>query len=192
MKHLIWCFTAAFVISSCNGDKSEENTVSSEPQKEPQTQNISAMKTLYDFQVNDIDGAAFDLSSLKGKKVMLVNTASECGLTPQYEQLQELYDSLGGDTFTIVGFPANNFGAQEPGSNEEIKGFCSKNYGVTFPMMSKISVKGTDIHPLYAWLLEQERANGNQSFEVEWNFHKFLIDEHGAFVKQVSPQNAAN
>jgi glutathione peroxidase len=135
-------------------------------------------KTLYDFKAKTIDGAEFDFSTLKGKKVLLVNTASECGNTPQYKDLEELYKTYGGAHFTIVGFPANNFGAQEPGSNEEIKKFCTKNYGVSFQMMSKISVKGNDMDPLYKWLTTKAE-NGIQDAQVEWNFQKYLIDENG-------------
>ena len=146
----------------------------------------TALKSFHDFSVTDIDGNAFDLSSLKGKKVLVVNTASECGLTPQYAQLQELFEAKGGEGFTIIGFPANNFGGQEPGSDAQIQTFCSKNYGVTFPMMSKISVKGDDIHPLYAWLTSKAE-NGVEDSKVKWNFHKYLIDENGALVKNVGP-----
>lgn len=145
------------------------------------------MKTLYDFTMTTLDGKEFDLSQLKGKKVMVVNTASECGLTPQYENLEELYKEYGGDSFTIIGFPANNFGAQEPGSDAEIKAFCTKNYGVTFPMFSKISVKGDDQHPLYQWLTKKE-LNGVSDAEMLWNFQKFLIDENGHWIKTVHPQ----
>ena len=144
------------------------------------------MKTLHDFSMITIDGKEYDLAQLKGKKVMVVNTASECGLTPQYANLQELFEEFGGDDFTIIGFPANDFGGQEPGSNEQIAEFCSKNYGVTFPMFSKISVKGEDQHPLYGWLTEKEQ-NGVADAEVTWNFQKFLIDEEGNWVKSIPP-----
>lgn len=135
-------------------------------------------KTLYDFTVTDIDGQKFDLGSLKGKKVMIVNVASKCGYTPQYEGLQELYEKYKDDGFVIVGFPANNFKGQEPGSNAEIKEFCTLNYGVTFPMMSKISVTGDDQAPLYKWLTKKSE-NGKIDQEVTWNFQKYLIDEKG-------------
>lgn len=118
---------------------------------------------------------------------MIVNTASECGLTPQYEQLQKLYTAYKDKNFIIVGFPANNFGAQEPGSNKEIATFCSKNYGVTFPMMEKISVKGDDMAPLYHFLTEKSK-NGYQNSQVEWNFQKYLINEKGHLVKVISPK----
>jgi glutathione peroxidase len=138
----------------------------------------SADTTLYAFKAKTIDGADFDFSSLKGKKVLIVNTASKCGFTPQYQQLEELYKSYGGSKFTIIGFPANNFGAQEPGTNSAIKEFCSKNYGVTFQMMEKISVKGDDMHPIYKWLTSKA-ANGKLDAPVKWNFQKFMIDEKG-------------
>lgn len=155
----------------------------------PAEQEEQMMKTFHDFTVETLDGGSFDLSDLKGKKVLVVNTASECGFTPQYAQLQELYAELGGDTFEIIGFPANNFGAQEPGTNDEIGAFCQKNYGVTFPMMAKISVKGDDQHELYAWMTRKEQ-NGVGDYEVVWNFHKFLIDENGNLVRDVHPQTA--
>jgi glutathione peroxidase len=150
-------------------------------------QNKKSMKTLHDFTVKSIDGKEFKLSSLKGKKVMIVNTASECGLTPQYEALQELYTKYSSHNFIIIGFPANNFGSQEPGSNEQIALFCKKNYGVSFPMMSKISVAGKDIHALYQWLT-QKTLNGVKDEVVTWNFQKFLIDEQGHWIKSYSPQ----
>ena len=137
--------------------------------------------SLYDFKVKDIEGSDFDLSQLKGKKVLVVNTASKCGFTPQYKGLQELYDQYGGDNFTIIGFPANNFASQEPGTNDEIAEFCEKNYGVTFPMMSKISVKGGDMAPLYQWLTQKSK-NGVSDSEVGWNFQKYMIDENGHLV----------
>ncbi len=142
--------------------------------------------SLHEFKVKNIKGDEFDLSRLNGKKVLVVNTASECGLTPQYEELEKLYEDTDRSKFEIIGFPANNFGAQEPGSNEEIASFCTSNYGVNFPMMSKISVKGEDRHPLYQWLIEKSRAKGEHD-EVKWNFHKFLVDESGNFVKSIEP-----
>jgi len=140
--------------------------------------NQGSMKTLYDFKAKTIDGKDFDFSSLKGKKVMIVNTASMCGFTPQYTDLEKLYKQYGGPNFAIIGFPANNFGQQEPGPNDSIKIFCTKNYGVTFQMMAKISVKGDDMDPLYKWLTEKSE-NGVQDAPVMWNFQKFLIDEKG-------------
>jgi glutathione peroxidase len=152
---------------------------------------VFAQQSFYDFKVKDIDGKEFDLASLKGKKVLVVNTASKCGLTPQYEQLQEVFEKYGGDNFTIIGFPANNFMKQEPGTNEEIAEFCQKNYGVTFQMMEKISVKGDDMHPLYQWLTQKSK-NGVLDSEIGWNFQKYLIDEKGNLVKMVAPKVKPN
>ncbi|PKP52662.1 MAG: glutathione peroxidase [Bacteroidetes bacterium HGW-Bacteroidetes-1] len=148
---------------------------------------VNAQKNFYDFVVQDIDGKDFPLSSLKGKKIMVVNTASKCGLTPQYAKLEKLYSEYGSNNFVIIGFPANNFMGQEPGSNDQIKSFCSNEYGVTFPMMSKISVKGKDMHPLYKWLTEKD-LNGLEDSSVSWNFQKYLIDENGNLVKVLSPR----
>lgn len=145
-------------------------------------------KTFYDFKATTLDGASFDLASLKGKKVMVVNTASKCGLTPQYKDLEALYKQYGDEKFVIIGFPANNFKEQEPGSNKEISEFCTKNYGVTFPMMSKISVVGDDIDPLYKWLTSKEE-NGVMDAPVQWNFQKFLIDENGKLVDMIPPKD---
>lgn len=149
----------------------------------------SAQKSFYDFKVETIDGEEFDFSTLKGKKVMVVNTASKCGLTPQYKDLEALYKKYGGENFVIIGFPANNFMSQEPGSNEDIKEFCSKNYGVTFPMMSKVSVKGDDMAPIYKWLT-QKSQNGVKDSEVQWNFQKYLIDEKGNLVDVIPPKES--
>jgi len=146
-------------------------------------------QTIYDYKVEDINGKSFDLSSLKGKKVMIVNTASKCGLTPQYEQLEELYKKYKDQNFVIVGFPANNFMKQEPGTNDEIESFCQKNYGVTFPMMSKISVKGNDMDPLYKFLTTKS-LNKLEDNDVKWNFQKYLIDEKGNLFKVISPSTS--
>ena len=147
---------------------------------------ISQNKNLHGFKVKAIDGSEFDMATLKGKKVMIVNTASKCGFTPQYKTLQELYERYGGENFEIIGFPANNFMKQEPGTNAEIQQFCSINYGVTFPMMEKVSVKGKDIHPLFRWLTEKTE-NGKMNAKVKWNFQKFLIDESGNLVDYLLP-----
>lgn len=156
---------------------------------------ISA-SSIYDFKVEGLEGGSIDFSQYKGKKIMIVNTASKCGNTPQYKELEELYEKYK-DKLVIVGFPANNFGGQEPGSNEEIKEFCTKNYGVTFPMASKVSVRGDDIDPLFKFLLEQSNEMAKQikadntkdilykrflQDPVIWNFTKFLIDENGKLV----------
>ena len=140
----------------------------------------SQAEGFYSFKVKTLEGVDFDLASLKGKKVMVVNTASKCGYTPQYKDLEELYEQYH-QKFVIIGFPANNFGNQEPGTALEIRQFCTENYDVTFPMMEKISVKGIDIHPLYQWLTSKEK-NGVMDSDVKWNFQKYLIDEEGKLV----------
>jgi glutathione peroxidase len=147
--------------------------------------------TLYDFKVPGLDGSTIDFSKYKGKKILIVNTASECGYTPQYADLQKLYEAHKSN-LVIVGFPANNFGGQEPGTNTEIKEFCKKNYGVTFPMAGKVSVKGDDIHPLFKWLTTKSE-NGVMDAEIKWNFTKFLVDEKGkliaVFPSKVNPNS---
>ncbi|MCD8031917.1 MAG: glutathione peroxidase [Bacteroides sp.] len=143
-------------------------------------------KNFHDFTVQTIEGKDFPLAQLKGKKVLVVNVASKCGLTPQYEQLQALYDIYGANNLEILGFPANNFREQEPGTNQEILAFCRNTYDVSFPMMSKISVSGEDMHPLYQWLT-QKSENGKEDAPVTWNFQKFLIDENGNWVATVEP-----
>ncbi len=162
MKHILFIFAMAVVASTYG------------------------QKNFYDFTVKDIDGKDFALSQLKGKKVMVVNVASKCGLTPQYKDLQTLYERYKDQNFVIIGFPANNFLKQEPGTNSQIKSFCSRNYGVTFPIMEKISVRGKDIHPLYKWLTKKSE-NGVLNSKVKWNFQKFLIDENGQLIKSCFP-----
>lgn len=137
--------------------------------------------SIYDFKVTALDGGTIDFSNYKGKKILIVNTASQCGNTPQYAELEELYKKYG-NTLVIVGFPANNFGGQEPGSNSDISSFCKKNYGVTFPMAEKVSVKGDDIHPLFKYLVAEAEKLGEKD-PIKWNFTKFLIDENGKLVK---------
>lgn len=163
--------------------------------------------SIYDFKVPGLDGADIDFSQFKGKMIMIVNTASQCGNTPQYKDLETLYEKYK-DKLVIVGCPANNFGAQEPGSNEEIKKFCSKEYSVTFPMSEKMSVRGDDIHPMYKWLVDQSKELAKAvptdnsrdlvwrkflSDPVIWNFTKFLLDEKGnlvaVFHNKVSPMS---
>ena len=150
-----------------------------------------SQKTFHDFKVKDIQGKDFDMSSLKGKKVMVVNVASKCGLTPQYQELQALYDTYKNTNFIIIAFPANNFRNQEPGSNKDIKDFCSQNYGVTFPLMDKISVAGKDQAPIYKWLTKKSQ-NGKLDQEVTWNFQKYLIDEKGNLVDVLMPKENPN
>ncbi|WP_200976297.1 glutathione peroxidase [Echinicola sp. 20G] len=148
-------------------------------------------KSFYDFTMTDIDGNDVDFSKFKGKKLLVVNVASKCGYTPQYEDLQKLNEEYG-DKVTILGFPANNFGEQEPGTNDDIKKFCTSNYGVTFPMFEKISVKGVDKHPLYRWLSDKS-LNGWNDQEPTWNFCKYFIDENGElkhfFQSSVNPMD---
>ena len=142
---------------------------------------MNAQQSVHEFTITSIDGVEKSLSDFKGKKMLFVNTASQCGFTPQYMELQSVHEKYGED-LVIIGFPANNFGGQEPGSNEQIKSFCLKNYGVTFLLSEKVSVKGSDICPLFEWLNQQE----NQSFvgDIMWNFEKYLIDESGKLVKR--------
>lgn len=163
--------------------------------------------SIHDFKVTGLDGKEIDFSKFKGKKILIVNTASKCGNTPQYTELQKLYDKYKGK-LVVIGFPANNFGGQEPGENAEIEEFCKKNYGVSFPLAQKVSVKGDDIHPIYKWLTEQSnemakkmQANTTKDIlykkflqdPVSWNFTKFLVDEKGnlvtVFHNKVSPMS---
>ena len=137
--------------------------------------------TIYPFKAEALSGGEFDFSKLKGQKVIIVNTASECGYTPQYEGLEQLHQKYN-DRVVIIGFPTNDFGGQEPGSNEQIAAFCQKNYAVTFPMMAKISVKGKQMHPLNQFLT-QKTKNGLKDSDVEWNFQKYLINEKGELEK---------
>jgi glutathione peroxidase len=171
MKKIIFCL---FFLTSVGWMKAQTNLPN---------------RSIYDFTVKTIDGEDFPLAKLKGKKMMIVNVASKCGLTPQYELLQKLYETYQEKNFVIIGFPANNFAGQEPGSNLEIKEFCTANYGVTFPIMAKISVKGDDIAPVYQWLTQKSK-NGVSDVEVSWNFQKFLIDENGQWVKSVAPKDS--
>lgn len=152
-----------------------------------------ASSTVYQFSKPSIDGSNIDFSQFKGKKILIVNTASKCGFTPQYEGLEKLYEQYK-DKLVIVGFPANNFGGQEPGSNAEIKEFCTGKYNVTFPMAAKVSVKGNDIDPLFKWLTTKSE-NGVMDASINWNFNKFLLDENGAllahFESKVDPMSKA-
>ena len=147
----------------------------------------STDNSIHQFKVADIYGNIFDFSQLRGKKVMIVNTASKCGLTYQYEALQKLYSQYRDLNFVIIGFPSNDFLWQEPGSNDEIIDFCEQNYGVTFPMMSKITVKGTKKHPIYQFLTQKSKNNYRDS-RVTWNFQKYLINQDGRIEKIISPR----
>ena len=152
---------------------------------------IAAFASVYDFKVTGLDGNTIDLSKFKGKKILIVNTASKCGNTPQYEALEKLYEKYK-DKLVIIGFPANNFAGQEPGTNKEIKEFCTKTYGVSFPMAEKVSVKGDDIHPLFKYLVGEAEKMGMQD-PIKWNFTKFLLDENGKLItvinNRVSPMS---
>lgn len=141
--------------------------------------------SLYNIRVNTIDGEEITLKKFEGKVLLIVNTASKCGLTPQYSELEKLYQKFGEDKFEILGFPCNQFGNQEPGGSDEIQKFCQINYGVTFPMFEKIDVKGSNIHPLFKHLVEQKKGLLND--EIKWNFTKFLVDAKGNVVSRFAP-----
>ena len=134
-------------------------------------------KTVHDFSITTIDGSKKELSQFKGKKILIVNTASQCGYTSQYEQLQDVHEKYG-ENLIVLGFPANNFGGQEPGTNQQINNFCKKNYGVSFVMSEKVSVKGDNINPLFSWLNKQDNKS------IRWNFEKYLIDENGKLIQR--------
>ncbi|MCF6351265.1 MAG: glutathione peroxidase [Flavobacteriaceae bacterium] len=151
------------------------------------TKNTMQTENIYQFKIKALNGKDFNFSTLRNKKILIVNTASKCGLTIQYKELQKIYDAYKNIGFTVIGFPANNFGQQEPGSDKEITSFCELNYGITFPMMHKISVKGDDMHPIYQFLTQKSK-NGLQDSEVVWNFQKYLINEKGMLEKILSPK----
>ena len=178
MKKVLHFALASFLFWNCQGQNQNKTNT---------TANSMEKQTIYQFKVEDLSGKTFEFSSLKGKKILVVNSASKCGLTPQYKDLEKIYREYKDKGFVIVGFPANNFGHQEPGTNAEIETFCEMNYGVTFPMMSKISVKGSDIHPIYQFLT-QKAKNGVQDSDVQWNFQKYLINEKGELAKVISPE----
>ncbi len=171
---IVFAIIAFACTSSIQKQKTDSNQITSLEQ-------LLMEKSIYDFKMKDINGEEVDFSKFKGQKLLLVNVASKCGYTPQYADLQKLHEAHR-DKVTIIGFPANNFGGQEPGTNEEIKQFCSENYGVTFKMMDKVSVKGADKNPLYRWLSDKD-LNGWNDKEPSWNFCKYLINENGELVK---------
>lgn len=181
MKKILFLFCGVMLLFSC------QNQAQSKKNKNNKSENVMEKQTIYQFKVEDLSGNEFDFASLKGKKIMIVNTASKCGLTPQYKDLEAIYKEYKDKGFVIVGFPANNFASQEPGTNEEIGAFCQQNYGVTFPMMDKISVKGDDMSEVYKFLTQKSK-NGLQDSEVEWNFQKYLINENGELVKVIKPR----
>jgi len=180
MKNLIIYALASFLFWSCQGQN-----------KPAKTDAAMTKQTIYQFKVEDLSGKTFDFASLKGKKIMIVNTASKCGLTPQYKELEALYKEYSSKGFVIVGFPANNFAGQEPGTNEEIASFCQLNYGVTFPMMGKVSVKGDDMCAVYQFLTQKSK-NGFEDSEVSWNFQKYLVNEKGELEKVITPRTLPN
>ena len=181
MKFIVVTLSALFLLTSCQNQAQTKS-------KPSITENIIMEKqTIYQFKVKDLEGNDFDFASLKGKKILIVNTASKCGLTPQYKDLESVYKEFKDKNFIVVGFPANNFASQEPGSNAEIGEFCQRNYGVSFPMMSKISVVGDDMDAVYQFLT-QKAKNGLQDSEVEWNFQKYLINENGELEKVIAPR----
>ena len=155
------------------------------------TQIMGQKKTLHDFKATAIDGTEFDFSTLKGKKVLIVNIATECSLAPQLKKLQELYEEFGGDDFEIIGFPCNDFGKQEPGNNVEIYEVCTKKYEITFQMMGKIQIKENNPHPIYKWLTSR-KENGTLEAKVTWNYQKFLVDENGQVDDALSPISSPN
>lgn len=180
MKILLMLFTLLFF--ACTAASNNDSAAGDDAKAE----NGQAGTSFYDFTLNDIDGNEIDFNQYRGKKVLVVNVASKCGYTPQYAELQELNEKYG-DKVAILGFPANNFGGQEPGTNEEIKKFCTESYGVTFQMFDKVSVKGADKHPLFRWLSDKS-LNGWNDKEPTWNFCKYFIDENGA-LKQFFPSS---
>ncbi|SFB09892.1 glutathione peroxidase [Algoriphagus aquimarinus] len=176
IKNLVFLGCLLLLVSAYAISKTHSRVVKTESISENTME-----KSFFDFKMKDLNGKEVDFSTFKGKKIIIVNVASKCGYTPQYEALQKLY-SENSDKLVILGFPANNFGGQEPGSNEEIQTFCSENYGVTFPMFEKVSVKGFDKHPLYRWLSDAT-MNGWNNEEPSWNFCKYMLDEKGELIK---------
>jgi len=181
MKKALLILSSVLLLFSNQNQAQDKNIISN------QNKVMMNKGSIYQFKVEDLSGNTFDFSTLKGKKIMIVNTASKCGLTPQYKELEALYEEYKDKGFVIIGFPANNFGAQEPGTNKEIETFCQLNYGVTFPMMSKVSVKGDDMSEVYQFLTQKSK-NGLQDSEVEWNFQKYLLNENGELEKVISPK----
>ena len=185
MKNLLMLACSAALLLSCR-DKAQNIKIDTN-----KTEIAMEKQNIYQFKVEDLSGNTFDFSTLKGKKVMIVNTASKCGLTPQYKDLEAIYKEYKDQNFVIIGFPANNFGSQEPGTNEEIASFCQQNYGVTFPMMDKVSVKGADMCAVYQFLTQKSK-NGLEDSDVAWNFQKYLINENGELEKVIAPQTLPN
>jgi glutathione peroxidase len=186
MKNLLLILALFVALAGCKKNQAKENLTEMKTSEMLSTEDLQA-ENIYQFTVTDLSGSEFKFSDLKGKKIMIVNTASKCGNTPQYEDLQNVYKKYKDNNFVIVGFPANNFGKQEPGTDVEIAEFCKLNYGVTFPMMSKISVKGEDMNEVYKFLTEKNK-NGYADSEVTWNFQKYLIDKNGELAQIIKPK----
>jgi glutathione peroxidase len=181
MKIMLQFILLSLLLVSCNNKATYINPKTNNGMgKINNTEEVAKPISIHSFKVNALDGSEIDFSKFKGKKILIVNTASQCGYTSQYEGLEKLYQQYK-SKLVIVGFPANNFGGQEPGSNEEIAGFCKKNYGVSFPMAAKISVKGDDAAPIYKWLCNKTQ-NGVLDAVVKWNFNKFLLNENGEII----------
>lgn len=181
-KLFILLLSAGAFLKSCTNQKNEISQDKNTP-----------MKSIYEYKVESLDGKEINFADFKGKKILIVNTASECGFTPQYADLEKVSEQYK-DELVVVGFPANNFGGQEPGSNAEIGAFCEKNFGVTFPMAAKVSVKGDDAAPIFKYLTQKE-LNGVKNTSILWNFTKFLLDENGklidSFVSTTKPSSEA-
>lgn len=179
--------SAVVALTACNTNAAEQ---AAKPKEKTTMSTATAntdAKSIHDFSLKNIDEQEVKLDAYKGKVALLVNVASRCGYTPQYEGLQAIYSKYKEQGLVVLGFPANNFGSQEPGTNEEIKSFCSLTYNVTFPMFAKISVKGNDIHPLYQFLTSNEAGFGG---EVKWNFGKFLVDRNGKVIARFESGDA--
>lgn len=189
--YLLSLFLGALVIvTACSTNAAEQQTINSSAKEATKMSTATAntnAKSVHDFKMKSIDGQEIKLDTYKGQVALIVNVASRCGYTPQYEGLQAIYTKYKDQGFVVLGFPANNFGSQEPGTNEEIKTFCSTKYNVTFPMFAKISVKGADIHPLYQYLTSNEVGFGG---DVQWNFGKFLIDKNGKVIARFASGDA--
>ena len=176
MKYVyILLLALSFIACTTTSEDANDNTITVSNTQEDQSETMS--KSIYDYSFTTIEGEVVPLSTFKGKKMLLVNTASECGYTPQYAQLQEVYEQMG-DKVQVIGFPCNQFGGQEPGTDQEIAQFCEKNYGVDFLLSNKVDVKGDKAHPIWLWLTTEE-LNGKENSEVKWNFQKYLISENG-------------
>ncbi len=179
--------SALVIVTACSSSAAEQQTTHKEKAKVSTVPAQVLAQSIHDFTLKSIDGQEVKLADYKGKVALLVNVASRCGYTPQYEGLQAIYSQYKNQGFVVLGFPANNFGSQEPGTNEEIKSFCSLTYNVTFPMFAKLSVKGDDIHPLYQFLTSKDSGFGG---DIQWNFGKFLVDKNGKVIARFESGDA--